>query len=166
MTRRLSDHVFLSLAHGAGVAVLTLFAVAWWTGPMTGLARVLDADRSAEQAARLPSSDLARYDAIKTRPLFAASRRPDPAGLPVDPSAARVSQVQEAQSALFQDYSLQGTVVLPQDSIAIMRQASTGRLVALREGWRIGSWEVQEIGAGWLRMGNRHGHFTVRSAGS
>jgi hypothetical protein len=94
---------------------------------------------------------LTAYQEIVERPLFTRDRRPPPAPPAGTSRAANVAVPQ---------YELEGTVVSPGGSFAILHNRRQRELQRLGLGERLDAWTVAEIGEGWLRL--EHGERSAR----
>jgi hypothetical protein len=94
---------------------------------------------------------LTAYQEIVERPLFNKDRRPPPA-----PTGAAAL----ASTVAVPQYELEGTVLSPGGSFAILQDRRKRELQRLGLGERLDAWTVAEIGEGWLRL--EHGERSAR----
>lgn len=93
-------------------------------------------------------ADLASFDEIVKRPLFFASRRPPEAPPPPEPETAPIAAP---------DIVLTGTVITPDERLALMTVADVPRPIRAVEGQEIGGWRIDQVLANRvvLRLGEQ-----------
>ncbi|TQE99590.1 MAG: hypothetical protein FKY71_07080 [Spiribacter salinus] len=156
MIRRLvTDQISWALLAGCLVlAVMLTLQIA--DAPDPGVTAATPNSQGANAAATareepLQFPPLTAYQEIVERPLFSKDRRPPPA------PAAETSQ---ASTVDVPQYELEGTVLSPDGSFAILQDRRKRELQRLGLGERLDAWTVAEIGEGWLRL--EHGERNAR----
>lgn len=82
-----------------------------------------------------PMAPLASYSEIVERPLFDASRRPPP-----EPEAKQAAAPKPPTN-----YKLEGTAVMPDNQVAVVRNKRTSELHRLAVGESVGGWQLDEV---------------------
>ncbi len=129
------------LAFMAWVAVLSFLTTLWWAQPF-GRASADERRTAGQDVAALDLGPVGQYDAISERPLFVASREPEP-----EPVAAPKPQARRGPPDPSRTHELKGTVVDSDGGIAIFMDKRTSDIVRVRAGNRLGAWTLQEVEA-------------------
>lgn len=147
-----------------GGLTLVLAAVVWrqWfeiddvaSGSNRAKIRASDTEQGPTTADEFKLADLASFDEIVTRPLFFASRRPPEAAPPPEQVAAPITPP---------NVVLTGTVISPEERLALLAVADVARPVRAVEGQEIGGWRIDQVLANSviLRQGEQSHEVTLR----
>ncbi len=150
------DGLLMITSYLAFIAILSLLTVVWWTQPFDAHAARSTLEAGSESEPQSSIGSLASYEAIAGRPLFMPTRRPTPEEADIAP----VARIEPAAPA--RNYVLKGTILLEDDSLALLMDKRSAELVSVREGISLDGWSVGEIGVSWVKFSQNGRSATLR----